>query len=157
MIRTIHDFARLFRTTLNLDDRFVLKKGSRYFLINQDLKRLMSKDFFYAGSYLGKTKNRRFFPGFQLLRLIKEKKPNRIIVDRKTEWLFICGRDVFKQGITTITSSIRRGDYVLVLNQHEECLGFGRVINDIHEKRSEVIVKNILDIGDFLRREKPLS
>ncbi len=79
-----------------------------------------------------------------------------IIVDKKTAWLFICGRDVFKQGILKLMGTKRKGDYTLVLNEHKECLGFGKILHDIHKEReaNKVVVKNILDIGDFLRRER---
>jgi ribosome biogenesis protein Nip4 len=42
------------------------------------------------------------------------------------------------------------------MNQHEESLGFGRIIRSLDERKNkqEVAVRNISDIGDFLRREK---
>jgi ribosome biogenesis protein Nip4 len=109
------------------------------------------KDFFYAGTYLGKTKNEKFFPGFELLRMMSEKKAHKVVVNKKTEWLFICGRDVFKRGIVNVIGPGKKGDHVLVLNCYGECLGFGRVISDLDKEG--VFIKNISDIGDFLRRE----
>ena len=157
MIKPILDFVSLFGTSINLNENLVVTKGNRYFLVSEDLKKAMLRDFFYAGSYLGKIKNAIFFPGFELLRMMAEKNANRIVVDKKTEWLFICGRDIFKQGITTVTGSSRRGDYVLVLNRHNECLGFGRIICDLNKTTKGVVVKNVLDVGDFLRRETHTS
>ncbi len=86
--------------------------------------------------------------------MIAEKKVNKIIVDSKTAWLFICGRDIFKQGILKVMGSKRKGDYTLILNQHDECLGFGRILRNLDEERGGTAVKNISDVGDFLRREK---
>jgi len=157
MIKPILDFVSLFGTSINLNENLMVRVGNRYFLVSEDLKKAMSRDFFYAGSYLGKIKNAIFFPGFELLRMMAEKNANRIVVDKKTEWLFICGRDIFKQGITTVTGSSRRGDYVLVLNRHNECLGFGRIICDLNKTTKGVVVKNVLDVGDFLRRETHAS
>jgi ribosome biogenesis protein Nip4 len=157
MIKPILDFVSLFGININLNEDQVVTKGNRYFLVSEDLKKAMSRDFFCAGSYLGKIKNAIFFPGFELLRMMTEKNANRIVVDKKTEWLFICGRDIFKQGITTVTGSSRRGDYVLVLNRHNECLGFGRIICDLNKTTKGVVVKNVLDVGDFLRRETHAS
>jgi ribosome biogenesis protein Nip4 len=157
MIKPILDFVSLFGTSINLNENLVVRVGNRYFLVSEDLKKAMSRDFFCAGSYLGKIKNAIFFPGFELLRMMAEKNANRIVVDKKTEWLFICGRDIFKQGITTVTGSSRRGDYVLVLNRHNECLGFGRIICDLNKTTKGVVVKNVLDVGDFLRRETHTS
>lgn len=153
MIKPISDFASLFRTSIALNENLVLRKGNMYFLANENLKKLISKDFFYAGCYLGKIKNQKFFPGFELLRMMAEKSANKVVVDKKTEWLFICGRDIFKQGITRVTGSSRKGDRVLVLNGHNECLGFGRIVCNLNKARKGVVVENILDVGDFLRRE----
>jgi ribosome biogenesis protein Nip4 len=44
----------------------------------------------------------------------------------------------------------------LILNNFNDCLGFGRIIIDLDKKtqKNEVVIRNILDIGDFLRREQ---
>jgi ribosome biogenesis protein Nip4 len=153
LIRPIQDFVGLFGTSISLDESLIVRRGNRYFLVSASLKRLVSKDFFYAGTYLGKVKNGKFFPGFDLLSMLAKKRPNKVVVNMKTEWLFICGRDVFKQGILKVMGSPRKGDHVLVVNRHGECLGFGRAVSDLDEEGGGVAVKNVLDIGDFLRRE----
>jgi len=153
-MKPIKDFARQFGASISLDESLIVRKENRYFLVNEKLKRLITKDFFFAGTYLGKTRNGKFFPSFNLLSMIAEKEANKIIVDRKTEWLFICGRDIFKQGITKAMGSKRKGTYTLILNQHGECLGFGRILHNLDEEKSGATVKNISDVGDFLRREK---
>ena len=153
MIKPIMDFVSLFNVSVSLEASQIVRKENRYFLINEDLKRILSKDFFYAGTYLGKIKNGKFFPSFSLLSMIAERKANKMVVDKKTEWLFICGRDVFKQGITKVMGSKRKGDYALILNHHDECLGFGKILGRL-DKEKEVVIKNIVDIGDFLRRER---
>jgi ribosome biogenesis protein Nip4 len=154
MIKPIMDFVSLFNASVSLDKSQIVRKENRYFLINKNLKRLVSKDFFYAGTYLGKIKNGKFFPSFSLLSMIAERKANKIIVGKKTEWLFICGRDIFKQGIIKVIGSKRKGNYTLILNQHGECLGFGRILHTLDEEIGGVVVKNVSDVGDFLRREK---
>jgi ribosome biogenesis protein Nip4 len=151
----ISDFVSKFNTAVSLTEDLIVKKSNRYFLLNDELRRLMKKDFFYAGLYLGKAKNDTFFPSFNLLAMIARADSNKMAVDSKTEWLFICGRDIFKQGITSISKSRKKGDYTLVLDKHGECLGFGKILHSIDQgERNKVIVKNIADIGDFLRRER---
>jgi ribosome biogenesis protein Nip4 len=153
VIKPIKDFINQFNANITLNENLMVKKGNRYFLINKNLKKLITKDFFYAGTYLGKTKNSKFFPSFNLLSMIAEKRANKIIINKNTEWLFICGRDIFKKGIVKVLGSKRKGDYVLILNQHGECIGFGKILHNIDDAKDRVVVKNILDIGDFLRRE----
>jgi len=152
-MKPIKDFARQLGASISLDESLIVRKENRYFLINESLKKLIKKDFFYVGTYLGKIKNDKFFPSFSLLEMIAERKANKIIVDKKTEWLFICGRDIFKQGIIKVMGSKRKGDYTLILNQHNECLGFSKIMHNLNGEKSGLAVKNISDIGDFLRRE----
>jgi ribosome biogenesis protein Nip4 len=154
MIEPILSFLRTFDAEIGLSETSIVKKSTRYYLLNETTKRLVSQNFFYAGTYLGKLKNRRFFPAFGLLRVMTEGKANRVIVGEKTEWLFVCGRDVFKGGIVTIIGTPHDGDHVLVLNRYSECLGFGRLQSHPNQKKGDVAVKNILDLGDFLRRER---
>jgi ribosome biogenesis protein Nip4 len=80
---------------------------------------------------------------------------NKIVVEKKAAWLFICGRDIFRKGILAVRGSRKKGDHVLVLNEFGECLGFGKIMGSLDETsgKTEVAVRNISDIGDFLRRE----
>jgi ribosome biogenesis protein Nip4 len=154
MIKTLDDFVRRLGTQITLDENFIVKKQGRYFLLNENVTRLTSKGFYYAGTYLGKVKDGKFFPGFNLLNMVAQKKARSINIGKKAEWLFICGRDVFEQGITKVTGSTKKGDYTLVLNSCGECLGFGKILRNLDRKRKGPAVQNILDIGDFLRRER---
>lgn len=150
------DFLAKFESNLSLNRKLMVRKESRYYLLNRQLKKLASRDFFHAGTYLGKVKNGAFFPSLPLLTMMARGDSNRVTIDAKTEWLFICGRDIFKRGITEIKGSKRRGAHTLVFNQKQECLGFGRILKDPDEEqdRNQPAIENILDIGDFLRREK---
>jgi ribosome biogenesis protein Nip4 len=152
-MKPIDDFISQFHASIIFNESLIVKKENRYFLLNENLKKLITENFFYAGTYLGKIKNGKFFPSFSLLRIIAETKANKVIVDDKTAWLFICGRDVFKRGIVKAIGSKRKGDYTLVLNEHGECLGFGKIC-DLNKEKDDVAIKNISDIGDFLRREE---
>lgn len=152
-MKPIWDFVNRFGASVKLDENLIVKKENCYFLVGENLKKAVAKDFFYAGAYLGKIKGDKFFPSFILLKMIAKEKANKIIVDKKTEWLFICGRDVFKRGIIQVSGAKRRDAYALILNQRGECLGFGKILCNLDEKKCKVAVKNVLDIGDFLRRE----
>jgi ribosome biogenesis protein Nip4 len=138
--------------SLNAD--LTVNRAGRIFLLNEALLGVSRKDFYYAGTYLGKVKNGKFFPSFNLLKMLAEGKANKIVVDKKAAWLFICGRDVFGTGVVDVHGSRRKGDHALVLNEFGECLGFGRILSGLGAaEKGEVAVKNISDIGDFLRRE----
>jgi len=153
-MKIISGFVAQFNASIALDESLIANKNNRYFLLNQNLKRLLRKELYYAGTYLGKTKDGKFFPSFSLLAMISRGNANKVIVDRKTAWLFICGRDVFQQGMTKVLGSRKKSSYTLVLNEYDECLGFGKITRNLDEKRTGLAIKNISDIGDFLRREQ---
>jgi ribosome biogenesis protein Nip4 len=155
-MKAIKDFVRQFGASITLNESLIVKKKNRYFILSKNLKDHIQQDFFYAGVYLGKLKGSIFFPSFPLLTMMAKNKANKVVIDKKTAWLFICGRDVFKQGIVRSKGTRRKGGYTLVLNEYNKCLGFGKILRNIRKEKdaNKVAVKNILDIGDFLRREK---
>ncbi len=157
-MKEIEDFVAQFNTTITLDKSCIVRNRNRYYLLPKKLKQQVPKGFFYAGTYLGAVKGTSFFPSFFLLAMIAATKGNRLVVDKRTAWLFICGRDIFKKGILKL-NNLKKGDVTLVLNEHNECLGFGKIMLNLRAEieLNKTAVKNILDIGDFLRREKRQS
>ena len=157
-MKAINDFVAQFNADIPLDESRIVRNRNRYYLLSKKLKQQVPKAFFYAGAYLGAVKGASFFPSFLLLSMIAERKANKLVVDKKTAWLFICGRDIFKKGILK-GNNLKKGDYTLILNEHNECLGFGKIMHNLRgvPDANKVAVKNILDIGDFLRREKRKS
>jgi ribosome biogenesis protein Nip4 len=161
MMEKLNSFVERFGVRIKINEELVIKKGERYFLINNDLVSNIRTNFIYAGAYFGEMKEKEFSPSFILLEMIGRKAKalngNYAVVNEKSEWLFICGRDIFRRGIISISGSRMKGSYTLILNQYDECLGFGRILHDKlyrGKKRDKVMIKNVLDIGDFLRRER---
>ncbi len=153
-MKSILKFAFQVGAKISLNADFIVEKGGRYFLLNEALLKIARKDFYYAGTYLGKVKNGKFFPSFNLLMMLAKGEANKIVVEKKAAWLFICGRDVFRKGVLAVRGSRKKGDHTLVLNEFGECLGFGKIIGGLDEAaKTEVAVKNVSDVGDFLRRE----
>ncbi|MBI4918556.1 hypothetical protein HY837_01390 [archaeon] len=122
----------------------IWKKGESFFLV----KELPEHHPFYAGIYLGRVK-KGFHPSLWLLQWLNKRTGKKVLVDRKGEWMFICGNDVFKRSLRKV-ARVDRDETVLVVNQHRECLGYG-----VFQDRKKISVKNSFDIGDFLRRERP--
>ena len=154
-MRAILKFASQVGAQLALNVDSVVNKAGRYFLLNEALRKVTRQGFYYAGIYLGKVKNGKFFPSFNLLAILAKGDANKVVVDKQAAWLFICGRDIFRRGITAIYGSRKKGAHTLVMNEFGECLGFGKIICALDETvgDDEVAVKNVLDVGDFLRRE----
>ncbi len=156
--KAVVDFAVQFGINLRFNEDLIVQQSGRYFLLNDAIKPLVQGEFYFAGAFLGKVKDGKFFPSFILLSMLAKEGANSVVVDRKAGWLFICGRDVFKKGILQTHGSIRRNSNVLVLNEFGECLGFGRIKSalDGQTGKNEVVIQNVSDVGDFLRRERGL-
>ncbi|MBW2997639.1 hypothetical protein KY349_04840 [Candidatus Woesearchaeota archaeon] len=134
----------------------VVKIRKEYYQIFPELNELMGKvnknlnrDPFSAGVFLGVEKGKEFRPSIALLDMVGVRTEKLVVVDDKAEWLFLCGRDVFAQSV--VDSRVKSGP-AIVLNKRKEVLGYGDVVGDM-AKRQQVYLKNILDKGDFLRRE----
>ena len=104
----------------------------------------------YAGQRLGCIK-KNIQPSPALLEQLA-KKPSlpRAVVTDKAAWLYICGRDILAQGITTC-DSVAIGAHLLIMDQHDHCIGYG-TLTKMNDGRPHTI-KNVYDIGDYLRRE----
>ena len=98
-------------------------------------------DLKYGGILLGRIKAKRFFLSIGALDLLES--DTVVTVDDKGEWFFLCGKDIFQ---TSIIKKTGKGRYALVKNRRNEVLGMGKVIAKE--------VKNIMDKGDYLRRER---
>lgn len=106
----------------------------------------------YAGKLLGRTKGE-FIPGAGLLReLGGMEEPHKVWVDERVGWLFVCGRDVFAESVIKSEGELANGAYFLVM-MGGDCLGYGRV----EAQGGRTILRNIFDVGDFLRRERDLE
>jgi len=152
---------------LSLLDRFILKFteeklnnvtkiGRAYYLISPEIKDTMAsiskkihRPPFCAGLFLGEEKSKDFNPSVALIELIGHASDRWVMIDDNAEWLFLCDRDVF--GSSVIKSNVQRG-LAIVVNQRGEILGYGNVIGDL-SNTDRIYIKNILDRGDYLRRE----
>ena len=103
----------------------------------------------YTGTYLGQNRQR-FEPSSILLqKLAHEPDTHKVYVDRDTAWLFVVGKDIFDENILDRSDGVRLGGYCLVMFG-EQCIGYGRY----ETSRDRRVVKNLFDLGDFLRREQ---
>ena len=154
MIKNLTTFVKQFGIEMKWKKESMVRQNEKVFLIKDNLRQYVFKSFYHAGIYLGKIRDGQFLPSFYLLRLIATKKASKIVVNKKTEWLFTCGRDVFRQGVVEVSGSKRKSEYTLIMNEENECLGFGKILSNFNQQDKRLVVRNVLDIGDFLRRER---
>lgn len=129
--------------------RDVMVRGRRAYLVPERVRRLAGEvklEAFSLGLPLGESTPRGFAPSFALLDLCKGSR-NRVVVKDEVEWLFTCGRDVFLDKV--VEQEGARGTF-LVCNRRGQVLGLG----SFAQKGKNRFVRNVLDRGDFLRREE---
>lgn len=140
----IENFCSLEKINLNC----IHKIGKKYFYFNNeilDLKNKINKEIFSAGLFLGEDRQE-FKPSLALLEILSKHSAKKVFINREAEWLFTCGRDVFQKSI--IKMNVDSG-LVLVQNEQDENLGYGRIITG-----NKIFIKNILDKGNYLRMER---
>jgi ribosome biogenesis protein Nip4 len=126
------------------------KIGRKYFYLTPELKQARNKipiEPHAAGTFLGELKNNKFMPSIALLDLLCKYTSKKIIIAKKGETMFLYKKDVFEDNI--IKSGVDEG-YCLVLNEKNELLGYGELV----KKGRQKLLLNLLDRGDFLRREE---
>lgn len=154
IMKIIEEFANKFGSNISFANEYTINRDERLFLIDKKLKKY-PKGFFYAGLYLGKIKNGKIIPSLVFLSILSRNEANKVFLNNQASWQFICGKDIFFKGLLSYKGAIIKGDLSLVLNSHNDCLGYGKVVSNIDRKeKNQIFLKNLLDIGDFLRREK---
>jgi 60S ribosome subunit biogenesis protein NIP7 len=130
----------------------IIKIRNRYYLADKELVELKQKiklEPEAIGLFLGEEIKNDFKPSPALIDEIAKISTRKIFVNEKGEWLFLCGRDLF--GKSVIKANTNYG-LVLVQSMRDENLGYGKFIGNINDKE-RIVIKNLLDKGDYLRRE----
>lgn len=150
-MRLLRKFLSWVGSTYEPVEEQVLKLNNKRFLMHPDLGELiLQKDkLVYAGKLMGR--DRKFFQPSSIIlsELGQEETTSKVHLGRDTAWLFICGKDVFEENIQSVDGELQLGSYYLVMFEGE-CLGYGQFI----ESGDIKVIKNLFDIGDFLRRER---
>ncbi len=150
--------GKTFKSRKEFYDRFKLKEKDgerivslskqerRICAIRSDIKKKISsipREAEFAGRLIGKDVRGRFSPSLSSIeRAASSDDARKVSLDRRSSWLFLCGRDIF-------SSSLKGGEpekgYVFIMNENRENLGMGLFDGKM--------IINISDKGDFLRRE----
>ena len=112
-----------------------------------DIKSGVNRDIFSFGLYLGEE-HQGFSPSPALIDLISrlpDAQSKKVFINKKAEWLFLCGRNVLSESILRNPSNLNEG-LVLVQNEHDENLGYGQF-----KREDNLIIRHILDKGKYLR------
>ena len=144
--RSLKQFVKVFRIE-DIQNK-LLNRRNGYFIVDDKLKEKIesmnsdfSSSFFSIGLFAGYEKKGQFYPSLELIKIAAKNYEHKVKLDKKSEWLFLCGRDIFQE---SLPQDIHQG-YIIIENEKNEFLGLG------YGNRN--IILNIIDLGDFLRRE----
>jgi ribosome biogenesis protein Nip4 len=115
-----------------------------------NIKNGVNRDVYAIGTFLGEEKMG-FSPSPALIDLISkfpDAQSKKIFVNRKAEWMFLCGRNVLSGSIAKNPSNLFEG-LVLVQNEQDENLGYGQF-----KMEDTLIIKHIMDKGRYLRMDE---
>ena len=125
---------------LNLGNR----KNQKYLVYPETKKTISSIDRTaeHAGIPLGEENSKGFKPSLWALDMAFETKNFKTMqLDKKSAWLFLCGRDIFA---SSLDEKPEKG-FIFPVNEKDENLGIGYFDGKM--------ILNLFDKGDFLRRE----
>jgi ribosome biogenesis protein Nip4 len=145
LISFVKEFTKSEVKELNSSERI----GRKYFYISKELKEVKDKiplEPYCEGLPLGQLENNKFVPSIALLDILSNYTDKKVIISKKGQTMFLYAKDVFPENFEK--SKVNEG-ICLVLNEQNEVLGYGEL-----KKGKKNILKNLLDRGDFLRRER---
>lgn len=144
----------IFLSKFGVKDFVSTKIGSRYYFIPEELKLIskkIDKQPVCIGLFLGEVKDGKFSPGLPLLSIIAKVTNEKVIIKDIGENDFLYGKNLRPRHVAKIEGTVKEGFLKIIVNEKGECLGLAKLkkINN-----NEVSLKNILDLGDYLRRER---
>src|SRR3972149_213971 len=116
----VDDFIKKFCDKSILEGE-VMQLGGSFFLAEKNLVEIKNSIEIApsaVGAFLGEVSDKHFNPSAILLDMISKNSDKKIFVGKKTEWLFLCGRDIFGKGIIKANVS-KQGELILVQNERD--------------------------------------
>lgn len=135
-IKTFTDQALPLEGVLELHKRIYLPHASAQLLIARAQEQPIS-----AGLLLGTIK-KNFTPSLALLRMIAPHTDKKILLNEKSAWLFVCGRDIF---LKSITNGNTEAKLVIVEDEHKQVLGLAKKQKDMYT--------NVMHAGELLKNK----
>jgi len=126
----------------------LVKEGKFIYSVNSNLLKYSVKEndrISYIGTLIGEIKQKGFFASPEFIDFLSKYSNSKIIVKEKSEWMFLCGNDIFRSGVLK-DSSKSSARNVFVQNKHGENLGLASSF-----KNGKYF--HIIDKGAYVRKE----
>ncbi len=143
-------FVRKLGISPNVLDKLgnLVKESKFVYSVNDKLlNHITSIDhrFFFVGTSIGELRQKGFFPNPEFIDFLSKRSEDKIIINDKSEWMFLCGKDIFKSGVSSDKSKDSARN-VFVQNKNNENLGLAGSF-----KNGQYY--HILDKGAYVRKE----
>ena len=108
------------------------------------------------GIWLGDMSNNRFRVSIAVIERLARLTDRELVVSRRGAESFTYGKSILRESVVHLTPGLKRGQRVIVKNEHGDCLGLAAL--SVDEARLErlgpekLVAKNLVDIGWFIRR-----
>ena len=79
---------------------------------------------------------------------------NRVLIHRDAEQKFLYGRNLHNKVIVSYDQNLKKGDTAIICTQKNEPLGIGIVTGDFASKLRVQVIKNMMDIGWYIRHKE---
>ncbi|HII15364.1 MAG TPA: hypothetical protein HA362_03545 [Nanoarchaeota archaeon] len=132
-----------------------VKMGSKYFLAGPllvALSKQLGHSIVSLGLFLGEEKAGKFMPSLALLEILSVASEEKVFVNGIGEIDFLYNKGLKSRHIVAVKGSSKEGFMKLIQNEHDENLGYGKISRELGSDKAEIA--NLLDRGDFIRREK---
>lgn len=143
-------FNKFTQQFTNIEMTNIRRVGRNFYQAEErlwEIKNGVTRDIYSLGLFLGEEKMG-FSPSPALIELISkfpDAQSKKVFINKQSEWLFLCGRNVLSNSIAKNPNKLSEG-LVLVQNEHDENLGYG-----LFKKEDTLIIKHVLDKGRYLR------
>jgi ribosome biogenesis protein Nip4 len=119
-------------------------------------------DIYSAGLYIGFIKEGKFLVSLEFLEFLKQQGfligIKNIIVNESGERSVLYGNNITKEMILSFSKDLKKNDDVIILNQYNELLAFGKYSADKEDilllNAQGRVAINIVDIGNYLRKKQ---
>ena len=110
---------------------------------------------YYLGRAVGDTNDfKKYRLSLQFLEQFKDSLPS-VVVNSKAEQLFLYSRNIWSDSIISVKGEVDSPCLILIYNEQGDFLGAGfAMTDDLTGMGKREVIKNLVDIGKYLRVER---
>jgi len=153
LLRIIREYQIYYRKKERIEIYLLPKNNTRLLQAISLLNQIYS-----AGTPFFEMKEETYRYLLGAIEILSKYSNQSIIVNEKGAKLFLYGRDLFKNSVISFDMNMEKNSFVIVKEYSKKPLGMGKLLyaTDTFKKieKSTVVIRNIIDLGYYLRSER---